>query len=111
MTNDELAAALDRYAAEFAAAWDEITARIERGPLRKPVRTGFGGALVIADSHVVDGVRSVTLTEDSAPAIVDTWHTGDTTGDSVYVEIWDGPSHRRFHGYVDPTSRKLVQTG
>lgn len=114
MTTDagaRIEATLAQFAAEYAAAWDEIVDRLRTGDLRKRVRTGFGGSLIIANAVYVDGKGTVTLTEDGLPAITDQWHTGDHDGDSLYFERWEGPSRRMFHGYIDPVTRRLVQTG
>lgn len=115
MTPDQLTdaeVALAVFAAEYTAAWDEILDRFRTGDLRKRIRTGFGGSLIIANAdNGPSTLGFILLTEDGLPASTNEWHTGDEHGDSVYVERWDGPGRRTFHGYVDPVSRKLVQTG
>jgi hypothetical protein len=123
-TSAELQAILDGYTAEYNAAWSNIVAAVAaRGTPNRltPIRTGFGGALIVHQvsyGHVdVDAVLDGTaaplealLTEDGRGADIFTWHTGEQTGESVYVERWT-PAGRTFHGYVDPASRQVVQTG
>lgn len=57
--------------------------------------------------------RVVVLTEDGRHADLTAWHAGPTTGEAVYVERYEGRAlaRRTFHGYVDPTSRQIVQVG
>lgn len=53
------------------------------------------------------------LTEDGRPAHSAVWHAGAPTGDPVYFEVYTaaGDELRQVHGYVDPTSRRVVQYG
>lgn len=39
------------------------------------------------------------------------WHSGPRAEEDVYVERWNQLGFREFHGWIDKTSRKLVQTG
>lgn len=49
------------------------------------------------------------FTQDGRDYIAE-WHTGDESGDTIYVERWtaDGLA---FHGFVDSRSRRIVQAG
>lgn len=116
-SNDSLEARLAEFAAEYDAAWENLSA----ARLGDPVRTGFGGAVAVtrrdfgkarADLVMAGKVAPIQIlaTEDGRAASLSEWHQGDPTGYSVYVELWE-PAGRVFHGYVDPTSRRLVQTG
>lgn len=73
------------------------------------VQLGYG--------HVTyDEVRSGTAKPITAYLAQDgrsfamNWHRGDPSGDAVYVERRDAEGCS-FHGWVDPTSRQLVQVG
>lgn len=103
---------------EFYTAWD----RMKSLRLRDSIRTGWGGELKLAwrsfGKVPVDVVLAgtaepieVLLTEDGLYADTRSWHEGKTTGESIYVERWDAEHGRYWHGYVDPTTRKVVQTG
>lgn len=52
----------------------------------------------------------VTLTTDGRHAITGEWHTGESDA-QVYVERWSALAGREFHGWIDATSRRLVQSG
>lgn len=117
---------LAQFEQEFASAWEGMVARVRRQvDFRSPIRTGWGGTLIIASAgygqiapnseeeaavlrHEADPV-SVELSEDGRGFRTDVWHEGDSS-DVVYVERWE-EGQRTFHGYVDATSRKLVQVG
>ena len=85
-------------------------------------RTGFGGTLTVntvsyghADlDEVLAGTADaemVVLTEDGRTADWMVWHDGAPTSDTwVYYERWT-PEGRLAHGFVDPTTRRLVQAG
>jgi hypothetical protein len=49
-----------------------------------------------------------TITQDGRGYIAE-WHQGESA-DAVYVERWEDGG-RAFHGWVDVTSRKIVQAG
>lgn len=85
---------------------------------------GYGGVTVTTqharfghqpEAAVLSGVATaieVTATSDGR-RYVGEWHREDVDGpfaDSVYVEVYDYMG-RKFHGYIDAVSRKLVQTG
>ena len=85
-----------------------------------PVDTGSGIPLmvhradygVVAVDEVLNGTAipvSILATEDGRGAYLNEWHEGAST-DSVYVELWTAEG-RPFHGWVDRTTRRLVQTG
>jgi hypothetical protein len=117
MTTAEIQAQLDAWEAEFRTAWE----RLQASGLGDRISTGWGGSLQIAErgygwvdeALVLSGTatpRSYLLTEDGRGADTTRWHDGPGTGDSVYVERWEC-GLRTFHGYVDPGSRRVVQTG
>lgn len=60
------------------------------------------------------GKGAIVLTQDGRRADTSAWHRtdvdGPATGDDVFVERYSAAG-REFHGYVDPVSRKLTQTG
>jgi hypothetical protein len=56
-------------------------------------------------------VEQVVLTADGGQAIME-WHSGPVSDkESVRYERYDGVGRRLGHGYVDPCTRKIVQTG
>lgn len=91
---------------------------------RDKVDTGSGVPLIVnrlsyghADvEDVLSGSATpieATLTSDGR-SYFGGWHDADIDGPfsdgGVYVERWSAAG-RDFHGWIDPTSRKLVQTG
>lgn len=75
----------------------------------KTVHVSFG---VVPTESVLDGSATaveVTATSDGRMANTREWHDGDSA-DSVYVERYSALG-REFHGWIDSTSRKLVQVG
>lgn len=117
MTPDQIQAQLDKWEHEFRTAVE----RLDDTKCGASIATGWGGELIVCDisygkvttESVLDGTakaESWQLTEDGRYAFVEVWHRGEQTGDSVYVECWDR-NGRTFHGYVDPTTRAVVQTG
>lgn len=88
---------------------------------RDTVDTGAGTPLQVNlreyghvdQQDIIDRVavpHTVTLTQDGRGYDRDTRHTGPPTGPLVYVERWT-PQGRQFHGWIDPTTRQLVQAG
>jgi hypothetical protein len=51
----------------------------------------------------------VWLSQDGRAFDTTAWHEGDSAA-TVYVERWT-PLGRAFHGWVDASSRRLVQAG
>ena len=96
ITSRTFAALVDALAAVDAAQW--VTTD---NPLGVPMR--------IVDVERVDGaVECVVVTADGLPA--DLWpHEGTETGEGVYSEAWR-PWGCTWRGWVDPTSRRIVQT-
>lgn len=89
-----------------------------RGSVHSP---NYGGDLIVVHRSFPKGTEVEMILEGRVPADrVDLaadgkpwaagWHVGETTGEPVYVErhVLDG---RGLHGWVDPTSRRLVQVG
>lgn len=78
-----------------------------------------GGVLTISQMAWAEGVTvemidftpatTAVLTSDGRHANTAEWHVGPEA-EWVYVERWD-TTGRAFHGWVDGTSRKLLQTG
>ena len=110
------------YAAE-AAYFSAGFAGVRTG---REYRTGWGGSLIcqevnydssctVEEVMAGDGVAvAALLTEDGRGAVTTEWHRGPETGDSVYVERYEAGEGRVrlvFHGYVDPTTRRVTQTG
>ena len=78
-----------------------------------PVRTGFGGELFLArvQGDPLMGSGKYIATQDGGPALLAAWDSDSDGEDVVYVEVWDRYDRRSWHGYVDATSRKIVQEG
>ena len=118
-TTTDWSAEIAKMEAEFAATLAEVR-NMRTG---QTYRTGFGGSLTVntvcyghADlDEVLAGTADaemVVLTEDGKTAEWQTWHDGpseDVAG-WVYYERWT-PEGRVAHGYVDATTRRLVQAG
>lgn len=111
-----------RFEAEFANAWTGIVERSRYGSGRRqePIHTGSGIALIVNEvnygavdaQEVLAGlVAPITavLTQDGRP-FVNEWHQGEPTGEPLYYERWE-PGARVAHGWIDPTTRRIVQTG
>lgn len=89
-------------------------------PLRASVDTPNGRMVVVGTSYPAstdtDAVVAGTATPDSVMLSSDgrhwlsAWHTGAEAGDAAYVERYS-PRGREFHGFVDATSRRIVQSG
>ena len=98
---------------EAAAIDVNATLRIALPYIEAPgvvVHTVDGPMVVAAvDRPTADDVRW-TLTVDGGPALID-WHAGLESDESpVRYERWT-MAGRLSHGYVDPASRRIVQTG
>lgn len=116
MTTEEMQQMLDLYEAQFNSAWTHMvhgrlgdTIATGSGPILTMVWRSFGKVAYDPDTKQVP--VEVLLTEDGGTADTRTWHKGEPTGESVYAERWDAEHGRYWHGYVDPTSREVVQTG
>lgn len=71
------------------------------------VSTGSGITLTVAETF---GDGTFFASQDGRTFERGVWHTGDETGDSVWVEVWRFGT-RLFHGTVDSVSRRVTQTG
>lgn len=119
-----------RFEAESKEAWSNLVAQSRaKGAARThPVQTGAGVGLIVNQvnfgqdregllAEVQAGTAEVVglvATEDGR-GYQNEWHlTADghqaDIEDWVYFERYD-LGHRVSHGYIDPTSRKIVQTG
>jgi hypothetical protein len=118
MTKTEIQAWLDERQGEFHAFLDGL------GSVRagRSYQTGEGfpmtcymtsyGCAEVGEvlSGTAQAIEAV-LTQDGHSANLAEWHQGEpTSAEWVFVERWT-PEGRVFHGYVDPESRKVVQTG
>jgi hypothetical protein len=114
---------IDAWLRKAQAEFDATKAAVPSMRSGQVYRTGFGGELTVNLVHFVEGTTTdevlerrataeyAVLTQDGRQAITNEWHDGAATSDEwVYVERWSADG-RVFHGYVDPTSRKLLQTG
>ena len=86
--------------------------QVLEAPCGAEVDTGAGIPLVVNLRENLHGefAEHVTLTADGRRYDRNGWHEGPDSADWVYVERW-GIAGREFHGYVDPVSRKLTQSG
>lgn len=118
---------------QAAVAWPNLVAAWKEGPHLveshgtarvRPVQTGAGVALIVnsvsygqdrpglLDEIIAKTALPVGLvaTEDGR-GYVNAWHEGPSDIDVwVYFERYENGS-RVAHGYIDPVSRKIVQTG
>lgn len=124
MTTNVLAPS--QYLAIYAAEAAYFAAGFAGVRTGRSYRTGWGGSLV-CHSVTYDAVDTIddviaghghavttVLTEDGRHAITTEWHTGPETGESIYAERYELSAdglRRTWHGYVDPTTRKVTQTG
>ncbi len=121
---------LARFEAEAKVAWPNLVAQARaKGAARvQPVQTGSGTGLIVNQVNygqdregLLEEIKAGTAevvglvaTEDGR-GYVNAWHLGADGPQAaidgwVYFERYDA-GHRVAHGYVDPTSRKIVQTG
>lgn len=117
-----LAEFLRRADAARAAAWDGIVARRWNGevPQDVPLDTGEGIPLIVVELHYGPAATEAVLDGEALPikavltgdggGYVPEWHAGAPSGDSVYIERWE-EGVRTFHGWIDPVTRRIVQTG
>lgn len=87
-----------------------------------PVDTGSGVRLIVHGAtwpkganlnEVLNGTLppvEIVATGDGRSLDPTRWHDGDPTGEWVYAERWS-PAGLLFHGWIDPTSRQLLQVG
>lgn len=117
---------LARMRVEFDSAWMGFYLRLAVPEARLvPVDTGAGIPLIVAQvsygrnadvEAVIAGKaipEQVIATADGRHAVLAAHdpQVDGPFGESVYVERWTGPSCRPFHGWIDATSRKIVQWG
>jgi hypothetical protein len=104
-----------------STALQKFVSELMQLPIGTPVATPAGVPVYVQGRTFPTGTTmqeliggapasSVTVTSDGR-AYVPEWHDGPVTGDPVYVERWDAEEGLTFHGWVDPTTRRLVQTG
>lgn len=111
-----------RFEAEAKVAWPNLVAASKEIGNRGQVQTGAGVALVVnsvsyARGTAVEDVLSrvappvgIVATQDGRGVVLE-WHQGESDVDGwVYYERWEN-GLRLAHGYVDPTTRKIVQSG
>lgn len=65
------------------------------------------GPMTVGD---VTDWTDVVLTADGG-RVDNAWHVGPESGTPVRYERWSVLVGRKAHGYVDPRSRRIVQTG
>ena len=113
------------FECEYAAAWQGIVDRSRAGNVDRtaPLRTGWGGELIVntlgygvtdVDALLAGQVEPVTavLTQDGG-SFINEWDLGDEVpgiDDWVYYERWT-PEGRVAHGYLNPITRRITQTG
>lgn len=119
-------ALLARYEAESKVAWPTLVAQSRAsGAARvQPVQTGAGVGLIVNQVNygqecegLLEEIKAKTAepvglvaTQDGR-GYVNAWHEGESPiEDWVYFERYEA-GLRVAHGYIDPTSRKIVQTG
>ena len=120
--SDLLAAMIAQSQAEYAAAWNGLVAQsTSKGDARfVPVQTGAGVGLIVrscsfgkveVEAVLAGEVEPVEIiaTQDGLGYVAE-WHDGPETGPAIYVERWCSIG-RRFHGFIDPTTRRIVQAG
>jgi hypothetical protein len=99
------------HATGFAACHGLTVASVSYGTPPEEVAAAGDEALVewVKTAETVGAV----LTEDGRIAHSWLWHEGPATGDSVRFEVYTATEDglRQVHGYVDPTSRRVVQYG
>lgn len=72
-------------------------------------------AAFVTDKTFMSAVATATpfdevlLTSDGRIAFPEYWHTGPETGEAIAYERWT--ADHRTHGFVDPGTRRLVQSG
>lgn len=113
-----------RMEAEAACAWETLIAQTRStGPARvAPVLVGAGVGVIVQTATYAEGttdeeainrtgeIASLVATADGRGVILE-WHEGETDVETwVYYERWT-EGRRVAHGYVDRTSRRIVQTG
>jgi len=108
---------IEKSEAQFAATLAAFPA-MRTGQVHE---TGQDIALMVVEMRYAKGTTDeqvirhtvapemVVMTSDGRPAEFNTWHEGTST-DSVYYERWTAAG-RIAHGWVDATSRRLVQAG
>lgn len=111
-----------RFEAAAQVAWPNLVAASKTMGDRTQVQTGAGvGLLVHRVSYGTEATEADVLARVAQPVqiiatqdgrgVVLEWHEGESDIDAwVYYERWEN-GLRLAHGYVDPTTRKIVQTG
>lgn len=112
---------LEAFEREFAQAWAAMTeaglgGQVLTGTTQVPMTVVGRGWPKGTLAEQIDGISPsrYVLTDDGKFGSARVWHTTDdgpmADGDTVYIEAWED-GWRTFHGYIDPVSRKIVQSG
>ncbi len=118
------AAQVAQFEAEAKVAWPSLVAQMkERGDARlTPVQTGAGVGVIAVQASYGHADEAAVLAGQAEPiAIVATqdgrhydrqgWHQGPSDIETwVYFERYEA-GLRVAHGYLDPTTRKITQSG